>query len=300
MKNIRLLSLCLLSSALTLTACAKEDGAGDEDPTASAGPSTGDEDDPSTGEEEDTDSTTETGGESASTFGTDTNTDTAGFVPDNDVVGVSECDPWTQDCPDGEKCVAYGSTGGNWDANKCVQIIGDGSEGDPCTYDGTTASTDSCGAGTWCWNVNEDNEGVCTAFCTGSADDPVCEPGYGCSIANNGSIILCLLSCDPLLQDCPGTDSCFYDFSGNFVCAFGTSDLPAGEPCGFINDCSGGNVCLSSEVLPECAGASCCTEFCDLLEPTCTIVGTECQAFFEEGAEPPGYEDVGVCIIPGA
>ena len=292
MKTIRLLSLCLLGGALTITACAKDDNPG----TTVAGTATntttaGTTDDP-TGDETTGDPTT---------FGSEDDTTSLGFVPDEDVIGVSECDPWMQDCPEDEKCVAYGSTGGNWDANKCVPILGDGQTGDPCTYDGTAASTDTCGAGNWCWNVNEEGTGVCTALCTGSPDDPLCDPGYGCSIANNGSITLCLLSCDPLLQDCPVEgESCFYDFSGNFVCAFEISNLPVGEPCGFINDCAGGGICLGAEVLPDCAGASCCAGYCDLSDPLCSVAGTECQALFEEGTAPPGYEDVGVCIIPGA
>jgi hypothetical protein len=229
-------------------------------------------------------------------------TTTAGFVPmDGDMEGIAECDPWAQDCPEGEKCVAYGSTGGGWDANKCVPINGDGQVGDPCTYDGTGASTDNCGEDSWCWNVSEEGIGTCTLFCTGTPDDPICDPGYGCSIANEGSITLCLLNCDPLLQDCPSaSDSCFYDFSGNFVCAFFTQNLPTGEACGFINDCIGGDICLGAEVLPDCAGASCCAEFCDLTDPTCTVGGTECTPFFEDGTAPPDYVDVGVCIIPGA
>ena len=306
MKTMRLLSLCLVGGALTLTACPKDDASPGAETTAT-------DTDPSTS---DTDDDTETSGpgttfgtDSATTDPTDTDSDSATtddsnttiFVPEGDIAGVSECDPWAQDCPEGEKCVAYGSTGGGWDANKCVPILGDGQLGDPCTYDGTAASTDTCDAGLWCWNVNEEGQGVCTAFCTGTPDDPLCDPGYGCSIANEGSIILCLLNCDPLLQDCPVEgDWCFYDFSGNFVCAFGTQDLPAGEPCGFINDCVGGNVCLGAEVLPACNGASCCVPFCDLSDPQCSIDGTECAPFFEEGQAPPEFVDVGVCIVPGA
>jgi hypothetical protein len=300
MKNLRLLALCLAGSALTLSACTKEETPGDT--AATAGTASTTNSDSNSG-----DTGTETGG-GMTTFGDEgdgdgdasTTATTMGFVPDEDFATVSECDPWAQDCPEGEKCVAYGSTGGNWDANKCVQVLGDGQQGDPCMYGGTVESTDDCGEDTWCWNVNMDGVGTCTPFCTGTPDDPVCDPGYGCSIANNGSINICLLACDPLLQDCEGDNVCYYDFSGNFVCAFAADMIPAGEPCGFINDCAPGNVCLSAEVFPECAGASCCGEFCDLADPTCTIAGTECAPFFEEGTAPPEYEDIGVCIIPGA
>jgi hypothetical protein len=220
-----------------------------------------------------------------------------GFVPDDDVGGVSSCDPWAQDCPEDEKCVAYASSGGTWDANKCVPIHGDGQTGDPCTYDGNVESTDDCGADSWC--LSSEGVGICTAFCSGSPDDPECAPGSSCSIANDGSINLCLPTCNPLLQDCPvDGDSCFWDGGGSFVCVHATQEIPAGEPCGFINDCVGGTICLVPEALPNCEGDSCCGEFCDLGDPTCTIMGTECSAFFEEGTAPPGYEDVGVCVVP--
>src|SRR5690606_4445407 len=79
---------------------------------------------------------------------------TTNFVPDDDFAGVtSECDPFMQDCPDGEKCVPYGSTGGNWDANKCVAVTGSGAAGDPCTYGGTSEATDDCDDNTHCWDV---------------------------------------------------------------------------------------------------------------------------------------------------
>jgi hypothetical protein len=286
----------MVSAALTLSACGDKE-AGDTGPTTVATTTSGDGD----GDTGETGMTTFNPGDGDGDPTTTGSPTTSGFVPDTDVGSISECDPFAQDCPEGEKCVAYGSSGGNWDANKCVMVMGDGQVGDPCMYGGTTESTDNCGADSWCWNVNMEGVGTCTAFCSGSPDDPICEPGFGCSIANDGSINLCLLECDPLLQDCPNDgDWCFYDFSGNFVCAFGTQDLPTGEACGFINDCVGGNVCLDATVFPSCAGAACCAAFCDLADPMCAQMGTECTAFFEMGMAPPGYENVGVCIIPGA
>jgi hypothetical protein len=290
----------LVASALTLSACAKDDLPGD------SGPSTA-----STTNNNNTtnDDDTETSG-SMTTFSSgdgdgdgdpgSTTITTMGFVPMTDIMMASQCDPWAQDCPDGEKCVAYASSGSTWDLNKCVPVSGSGQLGDPCMYGGAVESTDDCGVDTWCWNVNMDGVGTCTAFCEGSPDDPLCEPGFGCSIANNGSINICLQECDPLLQDCEGENVCFYDFSGNFVCAFGADMIPTGEPCGFINDCAPGNVCLDATTLPSCNGASCCGAFCDLTDPACATGGTACTAFFEEGTAPPGYESVGVCIVPGA
>ena len=84
----------------------------------------------------DSTTTTESGSES-STFSTFTDTDdttnpetntSGGFYagPDVDIGGIQDCDPYAQDCPEGEKCVPYASTGSDWNANKCVAIMGDG------------------------------------------------------------------------------------------------------------------------------------------------------------------------------
>jgi hypothetical protein len=306
MTNFRAFSLCLVATALTVSACAKDDDPGDTGAMTAAATTNSN----TSAEESETDSGMMTFGDAGDGDGDsgdgdgdsdDTTATTSPFVPmDGDIPAAATCDPFMQDCPDGEKCVAYGSTGGNWDSNKCVPVLGDGQVGDPCTYAGTVDSTDDCGADSWCWNVNMDGVGTCTAFCTGSPDDPICEPGFGCSIANNGSINICLQSCDPLLQDCEGENVCYYDFSGNFVCAFAADMIPTGEPCGFINDCAPGNVCLDATAFPACNGASCCGAYCDIADPMCALMGTECTPFFEEGTAPPGYENVGVCIIPGA
>ena len=280
MKTLRLLSILAATSLLTLSACTKDEQPGNED-----------DDNADDGEDDN-------GTADGSDFGDDG--DDGMFIPnDGDVASTPSCDPWAQDCPDDEKCVAYASSGGTWDANKCVPVSGDGASGDSCTYTGAVESTDDCDQDNWCWDVNEEGAGTCTPFCSGTADNPQCGGDTSCSIANNGSINLCLTTCDPLFQDCAvaGT-ACFWD-GGSFVCAAAVGELPVGEACGFINDCSGGNVCLTAEVLPNCNGSSCCGEFCNLTDANCSVDGTECTDFFEEGAALPGYEDVGVCVIPG-
>jgi hypothetical protein len=285
MKNLRKFSPCLIASALTLVGCVKDNVPVDEGSVAETETEAGD---PEAGEAGDGDG--------------DGDNDETGttFVPPPADMQVHDCDPWVQDCPSGEKCVAYSTTGSNWDANRCVAITGEGQQGDSCTYSGTADSIDDCGADSFCWNVDAEGVGVCTAFCEGTVDDPVCGPDQGCTVANDGSINLCLQSCDPLLQDCEEGSVCFYDFGGDFVCTFAGGEILTGGPCGFINDCAPGNVCLGAEALPECEGAACCGAFCSLSDPACATAGTECSSFFEEGTAPPAYVDVGVCIIPGA
>jgi hypothetical protein len=286
MKNLLKLSPCLVAGALTLVGCIEDkvlvdEGAPSETETDAGDPDVGDGDGDGNGDGD---------GDGEGEM----------FVPMLEDGGTHACDPWAQDCPSGEKCVAYSVSGGNWDANRCVAITGEGQQGDACTYSGTADSIDDCGVDSFCWNVNADGVGVCTAFCEGTPDSPACDPDQGCTIANNGSINLCLQSCDPLLQDCEEGSVCFYDFGGDFVCTFAGGEILTGGACGFINDCAPGNVCLGAEALPECDGATCCGAFCSLSDPACATVGTECSSFFEEGTAPPAYVDVGVCIIPGA
>jgi Mg-chelatase subunit ChlD len=141
------------------------------------------------------------GGEGEDNGGGDGDTDggsggtSLSFVPSADFAGVSECDPFIQDCPEGEKCVAYASTGGNFDANKCVPVTGSGMPGEACSYGGVVEATDDCNDIAYCWDVMDMMgalEGTCTQFCGGSPDAPQCPVGYECLIAYDGSVNLCI------------------------------------------------------------------------------------------------------------
>jgi hypothetical protein len=58
---------------------------------------------------------------------------------------------------------------------------------------------------------------------------------------------------------------------------------------------------VAGETLPACPAMSCCTAFCELGlgDAQCDAVpGTSCIPFFELGAAPPGYEELGVCLLP--
>lgn len=247
--------------------------------------------------------TTTDDGESSST-GEETTDDTSGFVPEEDIPSVNDCDPFAQDCPDGEKCVAYASSGGTWDANKCVMVDGDGAFGDPCVYDGAAAGTDDCNEETVCWNALDVDgvlQGTCFEFCGGTAENPMCDAGTTCRIVNEGTITVCLPDCDPLLQECDEGLGCYFSGGSNtFQCIIVAGDgIPTGDPCGFNNDCAPGNFCAAADVLNNCNGSACCAVFCDLLEdPDPCADPYQCVPFFDEGTAPPQYQDLGVCINP--
>ncbi len=104
---------------------------------------------------------------------------------------MNECDNFAQDCPAGQKCVAYSSNGaGGWDALKCVGVTGMDKPGDTCTSKGD--GVDSCIKGAICWGVSREGMGTCVALCTGSWEAPVCENTAFCTISGLGLINLCL------------------------------------------------------------------------------------------------------------
>jgi hypothetical protein len=220
-----------------------------------------------------------------------------------------ECDVIAQDCPLGEKCMPWANDGGNaWNATRCSPVAENpGQPGDECTVDGTGVSgVDDCDLGSMCWNVDpETNIGTCVSMCSGDEASPVCEdPGTACVNVNDGAIVLCLPSCDPLLQDCPEGQAC-YGIDDAFSCvpdASGELGL-YGDACEFINVCDPGLFCASAEAVPSCTGSlGCCSEFCDLgneagnAQCSGAAGGQECVAWSEDPL--PGFEAVGACVIP--
>jgi hypothetical protein len=219
------------------------------------------------------------------------------YAPPDDFTPSLGCDPWVQDCPEGEKCVPYSSTGGNWDANKCVPVTGSGSPGDACTYGGTVEATDDCDGTSICWDVmlvDDQPIGTCTPFCTGLPDAPSCGPDTTCLIGYEGSVNVCINLCDPLAQDCGAGLGCYWEGEA-FVCVATPGELELGDACEFINDCPPGGFCAAAAQLPACAGDGCCTAYCSIVGADCPA-GTECVPFFEEPVA--GFEDLGICALP--
>jgi hypothetical protein len=177
--------------------------------------------------------------------------------------------------------------------------MGNGMVGEACLYGGIVDATDDCDESSACWDVmdvNGESIGTCAPFCSGTPDAPICPPGLSC-LQGNDSIAFCVDDCNPLTQECPNGEACFWT-NDSFTCVFTTQDIPTGEPCGFINDCAEGNMCVSAQSLPNCNGPNCCAAFCDLDcgMGVCPQPGTECVPFFDMGLAPLGSADVGVCL----
>ena len=228
-------------------------------------------------------------------------------APDGSGTRCSPCDTWAQDCPEGEKCTAYATSGTQWDNNKCVEIKGDGQPGDDCMVFGDTlGGDDDCGVGSMCWSIDPDTElGYCVGFCQGSPNDPECGEGTVCGIFNNGVLPLCLPTCDPLAagSDCPDPNQLCVplDNGDAFVCVLDTEDSgPFATECELLNSCDQGLLCVPGELVPDCFEDNCCTEYCDLDsmegDGQCSGAGQKCIPYYED--QPPAeYEHVGVCAL---
>ena len=253
-----------------------------------------------------------TGGPTEASTETAGTTDDCPFVCDPDLPEEPGlCDIFTQDCPEGQKCESVDMDGdGAWDTNTCVPIMGDAVAGEPCTAEGASG-IDTCAKGYVCWHVDENGDGLCVPHCTGSYENPMCEECTSCVIGQDGILVMCLSGCDPLADDCVGSQVCVGDpNSDGFVCVLDASGgmAPAGTPCEFANVCNPGTMCADAEAVPHpaCEGAlGCCTPFCDYEQPggACDglaeeVPGIECVPYHEDPDPDSCTGAVGVCVVP--
>ncbi len=243
--------------------------------------------------------------------GTPVDTESTGcqFICDPTETGpgpTNECDIWAEDCPEGQKCMPWAADGGtSWNATKCSPVQNDpGQVGDVCTVEGSGVSgIDSCDKHLLCWYTDEMNVGTCINMCEGSEDSFSCpDMKQKCDISNDGVLILCLETCDPLVQSCPEGQICFFDGLQDFICDFDASGEEGqfGDECAFINVCDYGLFCAAPETVPGCEAEGCCSNYCDLSEPnnTCIGEGQECVPWYAEGEAPDGQQDIGACSLP--
>ncbi|WAS99036.1 hypothetical protein [Nannocystis punicea] len=221
-------------------------------------------------------------------------------------LGGGECDPFADDCPEGQKCSAYGDPGENgWHFVKCVPIAPQpGQAGDPCTVSGEVNSgIDSCDEHLQCFWIDDELTGTCVPWCGGTPQDPTCaDPESYCAVSGDSVLSLCLATCDPLGTDCPEGQVCVpVPIEDAFTCAPDLS-LDEGQvfdPCEYANVCDPGLACVTADLAVECdpMAPNCCLPLCDLSQPnTCPGAGQECVPWFEDPA--PKYENLGLCALP--
>ena len=232
--------------------------------------------------------------------------ETLSFLHPMDMPGSGPCDPWSQDCPEGEKCTWYADDGGSsWNNTKCVPVVENPTqEGEPCFAPmGGLGGIDDCDLGLMCWDTDAENKGICVVLCHGAPEEPFCDtPKMVCAVSSGG-FGLCLRGCDPLLQDCDPSDVCIESPTGGFLCVLDASgdDGQQHDPCMYANACDPGLLCADVTDAVECDqnAGGCCQPFCDLTDPDadakCGGVGQVCTPPREL---TPEFEHVGHCAVP--
>lgn len=293
------------AATLACSPSAKDNASGDEpDSTDGSADATGADsadDDGNSDVNDDADDEAPADDGNEDTTGSDPDTG-PGFVLPPDGGAANECDPKAQDCPRGQKCTAWANDGGTfWNANRCVDIGGAGVDGDTCMIEGSGVSgIDDCDLGFICMNTDMDGNGTCVKFCQGENED--CAPGNICAIYNDGVLPICLVGCDPLLQDCPMGQACIDTPNMQFICFTDASGSmgAAGDACppdDGENSCDPGLWCGQGS--SGCADVNCCTPYCDVAAGDGCQAPNECVSFYGDPASaPPEYMDVGVCILP--
>lgn len=214
-----------------------------------------------------------------------------------------QCNQWTQNCPEGEKCALYsqgGDDNNDFDAAKCVPVVDPPKQLDElCISEGEFGDgLDDCDAGLICVGIGPTKNGTCVPLCQGLEDDPLCPEDWLCAGGSGNFFDLCLPSCDPLAQDCIEGTGC-YGTEYGFVCMPDKSgdEGQLFDPCQFSNSCEPGLYCGPTFASPECMQSDvlgCCTPICEL-GGSCPA-GTDCAAVWDP--PHPDYPDVGVCVAP--
>lgn len=254
-----------------------------------------------------------TGDDTESTSGTigsdDTQTGDYVFIARPDLFSISfGCDVWTQDCPEGKKCMPWANDGGPaWNALHCTPLDPHPAQlGEPCrVVDSGVSGIDNCDVASMCWDVDgETLEGTCVALCIGSPAKPICEdPATACFRTASDVLNLCVSRCDPIVQDCdPGLACSVID--GATLCMPDASGLLGayGDACVF-GGCDPGLECARAERVPGCTSEGCCTSYCDLTDPNASArcegaaEGQACVPRFTDADVRPGFEHVGICSL---
>lgn len=215
-----------------------------------------------------------------------------------------ECNIFSQNCQPGQKCAAYAIGDNGWDATKCVDVTGTDEPGEACTSDGTYSGIDTCIEGALCWPPYS-NLGTCMALCTGSWEAISCKPPATATSFGFGALCLCIVDCDPLVQNCTDPGQGCYEMGDKFSCVPDDSgeEGQANDPCEFINACDKGQICgAPTFVGAGCAEGSpgCCTPFCNFPDGTCPNPDQDCMQWLDPMQLPPNDPrlSIGACGVP--
>ncbi len=228
-----------------------------------------------------------------------------GFLVDPDGGGTacfatSYCDVWGQDCPEGEKCIAWSADGDHDLAGcvltRCAVLAPDPvPPGGTCTVEvGPWSGLDDCDVGAYCWGVDPVTlEGLCISNCGGSEANPVCPDELECFIGYGGWITACVRGCDALVPTCGDAATCTTTDGDPSVCLPSSFGVATGQAvgCDHTVGCGEGFACVATDRVAGCEDpSSCCTALCDPEAPTCDVATPVCTPL-------AGAETVGACTL---
>lgn len=185
----------------------------------------------------------------------------------------------------GEECIA-GTEGCPCIEGSCVNdlecfsnLCVDAGSTSAATTDPTTTSATTVATTPPMTSTTDETDGPLDTSVTGTTDGGV---GQRC-------VPLAPDICSPGLA-CVGLDE------EGFFC-----DVPGpvqqGYPCD-ESACEAGLWCVQENIIDCDETMSCCTAMCDIYGGSECPPGLVCEPFFPKGTEPPGYDYVGVCIMP--
>lgn len=158
--------------------------------------------------------------------------------------------------------------------------------------------------GAMCWDVDpRTNTGTCVEIYVLDVNNPGCGDAMTTSYTASGGPIqgICLPMCNPLANECDANYGCRWRTKGSgrrgFWCT-GNGSADVDEQCFSYFDCQAGLACTWPDGSDAWAGSlneSTCKPHCSLSAPDCPD-GWSCQPWYAETEEPPGHEDVGICV----
>jgi hypothetical protein len=225
---------------------------------------------------------------------------------------MGECNIWTQDCAEGDKCTPWSESADLIpDDIRCCPVPPNPKlAGEECAVvDYFGSCEDDCDVGTFCMDVDNDGTGVCQPFCTGDSSDPQCGVNESCLFYFAG-VPICFPQCDPLLQDCPEEGyGCYPDEDTNggtgFICMPTIIGSGYEDYCWLLSSCDPGLICVTPEFHPNCdPNFGCCTALCDITEDPDPCIALHpdlrCVSWYTAGQQPPlaMWQNVGACVLP--
>jgi hypothetical protein len=216
---------------------------------------------------------------------------TAGDSSDEDPTAAEpeptgDCDPWGDpgvECGPGGVC--------SFLDEQCYDAVGTAGVDEPCSLVDADAWLGTCAPGLVCV-VELETEGRCAIPCQG---DEACGIERRCRApAGDAPISVCVLPCDPFVQDCARGEGCYvlHPDDPTPLCAAAGPGVEL-DPCAVPNDCAPGHHCTTAAShMIECPDPiGCCTPLCELEIGDCVGINPICVPL-----GVPDAPSLGVCI----